>query len=81
VNTFTAGIGRQVPLDSVQEYCVIRGDFSAEYGRATGGVVNVATKSGTNEFHGTAYERNFVNNNMRTAYAEQWSLACRTLPG
>ncbi|HUI79855.1 MAG TPA: TonB-dependent receptor [Bryobacteraceae bacterium] len=55
---FTAQTGQQVPLDSVQEYQVVTSDFSAEYGRASGGVVNVMTKSGTNDFHGTAYEFN-----------------------
>ncbi|ABF42507.1 Cna B-type protein [Candidatus Koribacter versatilis Ellin345] len=60
VDLFTATVGQSVPLDSVQEFRVITSDFSAEYGRASGGVVNVATKSGTNAFHGTAYEFNRV---------------------
>jgi outer membrane receptor protein involved in Fe transport len=42
--------------DAVAEYQVIT-NFSAEYGRNTGGVVNVITKSGTNAFHGTAFEQ------------------------
>src|SRR5262245_33717238 len=54
-NTFTASVGQRVPLDSVQEFRVITSNFSAEYGRASGGIVNVATKSGTNNFHGTAF--------------------------
>ena len=45
-----------MPLDSVQEFCVITNNFSAQYGRATGGIVNVLTKSGTNIFRGTGYE-------------------------
>ncbi len=53
---FAAGVGQDVPLDSVQEFSVITSNFSAQFGRATGGIVNVATKSGTNAFHGTAYE-------------------------
>jgi len=60
VNLFDAEVGQQVPLDSVQEFRVTTSDFSAEYGRASGGVVNVATKSGTNSFHGSAYEFNRV---------------------
>jgi outer membrane receptor protein involved in Fe transport len=56
VNLFTASVGQQVPLDSVQEFRVTSSDFGAEYGRATGGIVNVATKSGTNKYHGSAYE-------------------------
>lgn len=57
---FGAGVGQHVPLDSVQEFSVLTNNFTAEFGRATGGIVNVATKSGTNEFHGTAYEYNRV---------------------
>jgi hypothetical protein len=60
VDYFTATVGQQTPLDSVQEFRVVTSDFTAEYGRATGGVVNVATKAGTNSFHGTAYEFNRI---------------------
>ena len=42
--------------DAVQEFRVATNNVSAEYGRFGGGVVNMATKSGTNEFHGSAYE-------------------------
>lgn len=52
---FTATVGQAVPIDSVQEFSVITNNYSAEYGRAAGGVVNVATKSGTNEYHGSAF--------------------------
>ena len=57
---FDATVGQEVPLDSVQEFSVITNNFSAQYGRATGGIVNVATKSGTNLFNGTAYD--FIRN-------------------
>ncbi len=60
VDLFTATVGQSVPLDSVQEFRVVTSDFTAEYGRAGGGVVNVTTKSGTNQFHGSAYEFNRV---------------------
>jgi len=53
---FSATVGQEVPLDSVQEFSVITSNFSAQYGRASGGVVNVVTKSGSNQFRGTAYE-------------------------
>lgn len=60
VDTFTADVGQTVPLDSVQEFSVLTNNFGAEYGRASGGVVNLVTKSGTNSFHGSAYEYNRV---------------------
>ena len=60
VDEFTAEVGQSIPLDSVQEFSVLTNNFSAEYGRASGGVVNVVTKSGTNQFHGSAYEFNRV---------------------
>ena len=57
---FTAGVGQSVPLDSIAEFSIVSNEFTAEYGRASGGVINVATKAGTNDFHGTAYEFNRV---------------------
>ncbi len=53
------GSGRapyQFSQDAVQEFQVNTNSFSAEFGRAAGGVINVLTKSGTNEFHGTLFE-------------------------
>jgi len=60
VDTFTATVGQNVPLDAVQEFSVLTNNFSAEYGRGGGGVVNLVTKSGTNEWHGSAYEFNRI---------------------
>ncbi len=57
---FTATVGQTIPLDSVAEYSVLTNNFTAEYGRASAGVVNLATKSGSNTFHGSAYEYNRV---------------------
>jgi hypothetical protein len=68
VDTFTAGVGQAVPLDSVQEFRVISGNFSAEYGRASGGIVNVATIAGSNSFHGTAYEFNRISKLASNGY-------------
>ena len=57
-------------LDTVSEFKVESSDYSTEYGRAAGSMVNVVTKSGTNKFHGEAYDflrndyfdaRNFFN--------------------
>jgi hypothetical protein len=44
--------------ESVQEMKVVTSPYSAEYGRTTGGVINVVTKSGANEFHGELFEYN-----------------------
>jgi hypothetical protein len=43
-------------IDSIQEFRVERNSFSAEYGQAQGAVVNLITKGGSNQFHGTAFE-------------------------
>lgn len=58
VGIFGDAVGIIVPIDAVQEYRIITNNFSPEYGRASGGVVSVATKSGTNSFHGSAFEFN-----------------------
>lgn len=52
-----SGIQRATPpQESVQEFRVVNNSFGADYGRAMGGIVNIVTKSGTNNLHGTAYE-------------------------
>lgn len=48
------------PLEAIQTVDVTTSNFEAELGRATGAVTNVVLKSGTNEFHGSAYEFNRV---------------------
>src|ERR1700682_3811184 len=53
-------IGAALGVDAIQEFSVLTGGFSAEYGKATGGVVNAITKSGTNSIHGDVYE--FIRN-------------------
>jgi hypothetical protein len=53
-------IGAALGVDAIQEFSVLTGGFSAEYGKASGGVVNAITKSGTNGFHGDVYE--FIRN-------------------
>src|SRR5580704_8062006 len=49
------GIRATVSQEAVQEFQLILGDYSAEYGRATGGVINIVTKSGGNETHGDVF--------------------------
>ncbi|HEU0173502.1 MAG TPA: carboxypeptidase regulatory-like domain-containing protein [Blastocatellia bacterium] len=44
------------PQESVQEFRVVNNSFGSEYGRALGGIVNVVTKSGGNEWHGSIYD-------------------------
>lgn len=68
-NSYTATVGQAVPLDSVQEFRVVTNNFSAEYGRATGGVVNVATRSGSNSFNGTAYAFNRISRLASNGFA------------
>jgi hypothetical protein len=48
-------IGSQLSQDAVQEFQVLSNGFSAEFGRAMGGVINTVTKSGGNATHGTGY--------------------------
>ena len=59
-NEFTGSIGQLVPLDAVSELSVLTSDFTAEYGRASGGMVGLAGRSGGTALHGAAYEFNRV---------------------
>ena len=49
------GIRSTVSQEAVQEFQMILSNYNAEYGRATGGVVNIVTKSGTNDLHGDVF--------------------------
>lgn len=69
--------------DTVAEFRIIENNYSAEYGRSNGGIVNVVTKSGTNEIHGTAYDylrnkdlnaNNFFNQDTPGSYSPRPTL-------
>jgi len=59
-DAFNAGVGSLantfLGVDAVREFRVLTNAYSAEYGKAAGGIVSIVTKSGTNAFHGTAFE-------------------------
>ncbi|HVZ17129.1 MAG TPA: TonB-dependent receptor, partial [Terriglobales bacterium] len=55
VDNSTNGIRSTVSQEAVQEFQIITEGYNAEYGRASGGVVNIITRSGTNDFHGSAF--------------------------
>jgi len=67
----------------VQEYSVITNNYSAEFGRASGGVVNVTTKAGTNKFHGGVWDFNRLSAATSNSYgndAANWAAAQQDLP-
>src|SRR5271170_749210 len=59
---FVNSPGIEPSPDAVQEFRVITNTFDAEYGRNSGAVINVVTKSGTNQFHGSIYD--YVRNSV-----------------
>ena len=59
-SVFYGSLAQNVPLEAVAEFRVVTNNFSAEYGRASGGIVNVAIISGSNNFHGSGYEFNRI---------------------
>jgi len=58
-------LGGNLGVDAIQEFSVITGNYSAEYGKTSGGVVNAVTRSGTNSIHGSVYE--FIRNSALDA--------------
>ncbi len=77
-----SGVQKYTPSqEAVREFRVINSDYSTEFGRAVGGIVNIITKSGTNQFHGSVYEY-FRNDALdaKSLLASQDPSSCRT-PG
>jgi outer membrane receptor protein involved in Fe transport len=74
-NSYYPDLNADLAVDAVQEFKVQSGTMSAEFGFTLGGVINVATKAGTNNYHGTLYE--FVRNNIFDA---RNAFAAATLP-
>jgi hypothetical protein len=73
VSVFGDSVGIVVPIDAVNEFRVTTSNFEPQYGRASGGVVNVATKAGSNSFHGNVWEFNrlaaYTSNTVTNAQA------------
>lgn len=49
-------LGIALGTDAIQEFSVLTSNYTAEYGRTSGGVINAITRAGTNQFHGDVYE-------------------------
>ncbi|SDE93704.1 TonB-dependent receptor [Terriglobus roseus] len=56
VNSHTSEIGVNVKSDAIQEFRIMTGVIPAQFGYTSGGVINVVTRSGGNQFHGSLYE-------------------------
>jgi hypothetical protein len=57
-DTFNTGFVLRPPPDAIQEFKILTHSYTAEYGRNAGSVINVVTKSGSNELHGSVWEFN-----------------------
>ncbi len=64
-NSFAGSVSQLPSVDSIQEFKVQTSTFAAEYGRNSGSVVNLITRSGSNVFHGSLFE--FLRNNVLDA--------------
>jgi TonB-dependent receptor-like protein len=72
-------IGYSTPKSAIQEFQINLSNYSTEYGRAAGGVVNSVTKSGSNQFHGEGY---FLDRDSALATFNDYTLeTLQTVPG
>src|ERR1700722_9085044 len=67
-------------IDAIQEFTLERSNYDASFGRSGGGQVVVATKSGTNQFHGSAYEFNRNNDYNANTFGGRASIALGGAP-
>lgn len=67
-NVYYAALGQNIPLDAVGEFRVVTSNFSAEYGRASGGIINVLTRGGSNAFHGSGFGFNRISRLASNGY-------------
>jgi len=70
INDYSGGgpgsvLGSVLGTDAIQEFSVVTGNASADYGKTSGGVINAVTRAGGNKFHGSGYE--FVRNSALDA--------------
>ena len=57
LTTLPGGVlGKNMGVDAVREFTVLSSNYSAAYGKRAGGVINIATRSGTNQLHGSGFE-------------------------
>ncbi len=54
-NTVSGGVETTINQEGVQEFQVLRNSYNAEFGGASGGIVNIVSKSGANDYHGSAF--------------------------
>jgi hypothetical protein len=64
-NTVDGGFALEPPVDAISEFRILTHTANAEFGHSTGSTTNIVTRSGTNEFHGAAWE--FLRNNAMDA--------------
>ncbi len=57
-DSFNSGFVQRPPPDAIEQFKILTHSYEAEYGRNAGSVVNVVTRSGTNQFHGSVWEFN-----------------------
>jgi outer membrane receptor for ferrienterochelin and colicin len=85
--TPTSEAGVLLGVDTTREFSVVSGIAGAEYGGFTGGVINIVSKSGTNQFHGTVFEfhrnksldsTNFFDNKNQLNKCQEGSDDCRS---